>query len=420
MLTHPILSTAAQAGIRLGHTKLKSFLQHYSPKCLETPAIHIAGTNGKGSTSAFTAQILKSAAIRAGCYTSPHLVDVNERIMVDKQPISDEDLTELLTGISGAARDWLGPAETDDGIPLTYFELMTAAALIHFERQQLALNVIEVGLGGRLDATNVVNSAVSVITSIGLDHMDVLGDNLASIASEKAGIIRTGIPVVIGQLPSEAMRIIRMIAHERNAPLYVLGVDFYMQLAEDETWTFSWGERVIDRLTLGLNGNHQGSNAALAIMALLLIPSLHLPSRMIRAGIQGACHPGRIEWISPSILLDCAHNIDGAHTLAAYLKHQPKNKPRTLLLGASADKDVRAVAVSLMPYFDRILTTHCQHPRALSAGEVAKAIAGLDIPVFSAGPVENILDYIHTDNEDLVVAGSIFLVGALRSLYFAR
>ena len=420
MRTHQILTAAAQAGIRLGHEKFRAFLESYQADCLHTPAIHIAGTNGKGSTSAFASQILKQANILSGCYTSPHLIEVNERIMVNQSQISDDVLSEKLHSILKAATDWAGEQVDGEELPLTFFELMTAAALCHFNDLKLPINVIEVGLGGRLDSTNVVNSVVSVITSIGFDHMDVLGDDLASIASEKSGIIREGVPVVVGQLPQEAMRIVRMIAHEKNAPLYVLGTDFYMHPNEDNTWHFIWGERVIENLTLGLKGLHQGSNAALAIMALLLVPTIQLPSRLIRQGVLDAQHPGRIEWLSENILLDCAHNVDGAYTLGAYLKECPRIKPRTLLLGASDDKDIRAVAVSLQPYFDRILTTHCAHPRAMSAGDVAKSISGLDIPVFSAGPVESIFDYVDEEKDELVVAGSIFLVGALRAIYKAR
>ena len=420
MLTHPILTAAAQAGIRLGHEKFRAFLASHQSASLETPAIHIAGTNGKGSTTAFASQILKEANISSGSYTSPHLIEVNERIMVNKAPISDENLSRQLETIKSAATKWTGAHADDTEVPLTFFELMTASALCHFNDLKLAINVIEVGLGGRLDSTNIVNSVVSVITSIGFDHMDVLGDDLASIASEKSGIIRQNIPVVVGQLPQEAMRIVRMIAHEKDAPLYVLGVDFYMHPNEDNTWNFVWGERSIENLELGLLGLHQGSNAALAIMALLLVPTLQLPARIIREGVLNAHHPGRLEWLSDNILLDCAHNIDGAHTLAAYLKSHPKAQRRTLLLGASEDKDIRAVAVSLQPYFDRILTTHCAHPRAMSAGDVAKSISGLDIPVFSAGPVESIFDYVDPDTEEIVVAGSIFLVGALRAIYASK
>lgn len=420
MRTHPILTDAADSGIRLGFEKLSDFLKSFCPDTLEKPAIHIAGTNGKGSTSAFLSAILFEAGIKAGRYTSPHLSNVNERIEVAGKHIDDAELHDLLVAISSAATEWVSKVESASGSPLTYFEFMTAAGLCHFENMNTGINVVEVGLGGRLDATNIVDSSVSVIVSIGFDHTDVLGMDLASIASEKAGIIRENIPVVVGKLPADALRIIRMIAYERNAPLYVLDTDFYMHPNDDNSWTFKWRDRVIDGLFPSLKGIHQGHNAGLAIMALQVLNSHQFPSRIIRKGIEQAKHPGRLEWITDNLLTDCAHNIDGANALASYLKTIPKVRPRTLLLGTSRGKDVRAVAVHLQPHFDRILTTHCEHPRAVNAGAVATEIAGLDIPVIPAGPVETVLQYIDLEQEEVVVAGSIFLVGALRMLIHSQ
>lgn len=416
MREHPILSNVARHGVRMGHQKLHDFVSQTFDNANKTPSIHIAGTNGKGSVSAFISSVLNVSGLKSGRFISPHLLEVNERISIKGKDISNEDLNHYLEEVSKKSCAYFGREYSHQAIPLTYFEIMTAVALCYFSDQATQLNVIEVGLGGRLDATNIINPSVSVITSIGFDHTEILGDSLASIASEKAGIIRQGIPVVVGRLPLEALKIIRMIALEKEAPIYVQEEDFFINFTEEQNWSYQSSELIIENLKLSLRGAHQGDNAAVALKAIELMPSLQFPPRLIREGLINAEHPGRLEWFQEHVLLDCAHNFDGASALSGYLSTLERSAPRTLLLGASSDKDIRAIAIALQGQVDRILTTHCSHPKAASAGEVATKLVDLDIPVIPAGHVDTVFQYIDIGKEEVIVSGSVFLVGAVRSI----
>ena len=422
MTKHPILSRLAQGGVRLGTERMEAFLQELGSPHLAAPVVHVAGTNGKGSVCALVSSILSSAGLRVGTYLSPHLQEVNERIAVAGERISDEALDLMLQEIDAWAIRWASsrfPGEDTALRPLTYFEALTACAFLHFARCEVDVAVVEVGLGGRLDATNVVQAAVSVVVSVGLDHTERLGPDLASVAAEKGGIMRTGVPVVVGPLSQEAMTVVRSMAGERQSPLVAAGEDYK---AWGSPASFSWthGSMHLEDLCTGLHGQHQLDNAAVALMVVELLgrahPALVADESQCRAGLESAAHPGRCEWLGPSLLVDGAHNVDAAQTLAAYLREIPRDTERTLLLGSSRDKDVRAVAAVLAPEFDRILTASCAHARAMLAGDVAEALVDFDLPVLSVGPVEEALPRAQGEPGLLVVAGSLFLAGAVRDL----
>ena len=404
----------------MGLDRMRHFLESLGSPHTAVPVIHVAGTNGKGSTVRLIAAILRAAGYRVGEYTSPHLQHVNERIHVDGQPISDADLDALLEGLDEARQQWA--AGLDDFVPidrvLTYFELMTAAAFVHFSRQNLDVVVMEVGMGGRLDATNVVDPVVTAITSVGMDHMDQLGDDLGSIAGEKAGIIKPGRPVVTGAMEPEALRVVRAIAHDKGAPILAHEEAWRVDLGRDGVFSWSFDGRNEPGLRVGLVGDHQVLNAGVALTVLASIADrFPIPDwAHVLSGLSSAAHPGRLEMLRPDLLVDCAHNVQGASALARHLGGLEREEPRVLLLGASNDKDPRAMLGPLASQFDRVFTTHCSHPRATPAGDLAKQLVDVQIPVLPAGAIEDALEMAMNKDGMVVVAGSVFLAGAVREL----
>ena len=417
---HPTLSALARFGVRMGLERMHHFLESMGAPQRVVPVIHVAGTNGKGSTVRMIGSMLRSAGYRVGEYTSPHLQNINERIHVDGQPISDGDLDSLLNEVDQARQQW--GQGLDGFVPidrvLTYFELITAAAFVYFSKQALDVVVVEVGMGGRLDATNVVDPVITAITSVGLDHTAQLGGDIAAIAAEKAGIIKPGRAVVTGAMDYEAMRVIRAIAHEKGADL--LAHEDHWRVEPGRDGLFSWicdGESE-HGLRTALPGDHQVLNAGVALTVLT-----HIRDRFpipdwahVLQGLVEVQHPGRLEHLSDSLLLDCAHNVDGASTLATYLRTLPRVGRRTLLLGASSDKDPRSMLGPLTGQVDRVLTTNCSHPRATPAGDLANLLVDVQVPVLPAGRIEDALPMAQASDDLVIVAGSVFLAGAVRDL----
>lgn len=425
MITHPLLTDLARFGVRLGLSRVRSFLAHLGDPHLDYAVLHVAGTNGKGSVTRMAGAMLRAHGLRVGESTSPHLQHVNERIVVDGLPIPDVELDALLRELDRERRAWAlagGLEDVDPDAALTYFEMTTIAGLLHFSRAGVDVAVVEVGLGGRLDATNVVSPAGCAIVSIGLDHMAQLGPDLASIAGEKAGIVKAGVPVVVGQVAPAALRAIRAVAFDKGAPLDLAGEAFRMTAERDGELRYHDDRLDLPALDVGLEGAHQARNAAVAVRLVRTLPPPLAPEAgAVRAGLALARHAGRMEWVAEDLLLDCAHNDAGAVALADHLRDLPDDgRRRTLLLGMSADKDARAVVVSLAPLFDRVLTTHCAHPRAASAGDLAASLVGVDVPVLPAGAVEQALPLARSRGDLVVVAGSVFLAGAVRDLVGVR
>jgi len=417
---HPTLSRLARFGLRMGLDRMRHFLESLGSPHLAVPVIHVAGTNGKGSTTRLIASMLRAAGYRVGEYTSPHLQHINERIHVDGRPISDEDLHDLLHAVDAQRVEWA--KALDDFVPidrvLTYFELITAAAFVHFSQSDLDVAVVEVGLGGRLDATNVVTPVATAITSIGLDHVEQLGADLGGIAGEKAGIIKPGVPVVTGSIDPSGLRVIRSIAHERQAPILAHEEAWRVEPGNDGMFTWTLGDRVERGLRVGLTGDHQVLNAGVALTVLSTLTD-QLPVKDWRSVVDGLIeveHPGRLEALDSGLLVDCAHNLESAVALATYLRGLPRDQPRTLLLGASNDKDVRSMIGPLSGQVDKVLTTQCSHPRASSAGDLAKELIDVQVPVMPAGPIEDALPLARSNGGLVIVAGSVFLAGAVREL----
>jgi dihydrofolate synthase/folylpolyglutamate synthase len=392
-------------------------------------SFHIAGTKGKGSVSAMLASILQAGGYRVGLYTSPHLTRFNERIQIGALPIEDQELVSLVDSIKPAVAQVEG---------LTVFEISTAMAFKHFANQQVDYAVVEVGLGGRLDATNVLQPEVSVITSISYDHMHLLGESLTDIAREKAGIIKEGIPVIIAPQPHEAEITIERIATERGAPLVSVGrdwlysagahdldgqalyiwsrkeqplMDSYVESAGDEEWA-------PPKYWIPLLGFHQVVNAAVAYATIIqgVQRGLELPSGSIRKGFASVHWPGRLQILSrsPLLVIDSAHNRESALKLRIALDDYFPGQPVTLVFGASADKDIEGMLIELLPRVSKLIVTRSQHPRAEDPARLAEFGHSHGVAVESfediTGALKAALDHSN-DHRVTLVAGSIFVAG---------
>lgn len=388
------------------------------------PVIHVAGTKGKGSVSALCASALQAAGYKIGLYTSPHLHDFSERIVVNGRSISPDDVVALV--------DLCKPIVT--AIPeVTWFEYTTMLAFLYFAQQDVDAAVIEVGLGGRLDATNIVTPEVAVITSISYDHMAVLGDSLAQIAAEKAGIIKYDVPVVISPQVDEAQQVITRIAAERNASLFQVGEDYQFKLLSQslEGQTFKIWSRVDPKKTIQLAipllGRHQVENAVVAYAALQVLnkPSLVISANAIRKGFAKTKWPGRFEITrrNPPMVLDCAHNPDSAHRLRQTLDDFFPDRPIILLFGASEDKDVTGMFIELLPRVRQCFATQSIHPRAMSPAHLKELAEPFGVPVTNVSTVEEALDEaLRAAGEDalLLVTGSIFVVAGVREAWMEK
>jgi dihydrofolate synthase/folylpolyglutamate synthase len=362
------------------------------------PILHVAGTNGKGSTCAMAAAALGAAGYRTGLYTSPHLERFNERIDVGGRPISDEALAEAVADVR-AACPWHDGGEPGDR--LSYFEFATLAALVHFARAGVEALVLEVGLGGRLDATNAVTPAVTAVAAIGLDHVQWLGDTVEAVACEKAAIFKPGIPAVAHAVqPPGVLEVLRREAARAGAPFEVAPAGWEGPLA--------------------LAGAHQRGNAGLAAAALRALgrAGLTVGEAEIAAGLAGARWPGRLELVD-GVLLDGAHNPDGARALAAALAELHPGRPVELVFGALGDKDHGAMLAALAGAVRRLHLAAPATPRARAVDELGEAAAGLGVASARYPALEAALAGARAaagDGALVVVAGSLYLVGEARSL----
>jgi len=364
-------------------------------------AIHVGGTNGKGSTAAMLHSVYTRAGYRAGLYTSPHLLSFRERIRVGARSISEHEVVEDAAAIRSAA----GKA----GVDLTFFEIATIMAFLEFRRREVDLAVVEVGLGGRLDATNVVRPAGTVITSIGLEHRDLLGDSIEAIAAEKAGIIKPGATVVTGQLPSEALAVIAEKVSACGAKWLRYGDDFGLGALRGAD------ENLVD---LPLAGAHQLHNAAVAAAtAHALARSFPLEEASVLEGLTHVRWPGRLETLArePWTVVDAAHNPQAVGAIRASLDALSLPRPRVLVFGVMADKDWPEMLASLVPLFDQVVLSPVSTPRALDPMRAASVIADFR-PYEVAGSAREALAIARRmagRDGAIVVTGSIFLVAEL-------
>jgi dihydrofolate synthase/folylpolyglutamate synthase len=414
--SHPILEALARAGVRLGLERIRQFLAVLEEPHLCAPAVHVAGTNGKGSVCTYVTQVLVEAGYRVGTTLSPHVEEVNERIQLDGVPLSDDALASVLEQVDRARRDWALAAQLE-GEPLTYFEFVTAAAFLAFAQAKVDVMVVEVGMGGRLDATNVVRPAVCAVPTIGLDHTAELGPDLASIAGEKAGILKHRVPAVIGPLAPEAKAVFEQFAARLSCPLWA-PPQLRREQHRDGRWSFSTPGGRLGPVALGMAGTHQGVNALVAVGALhqLRAQGFVVPDEAMERGLARAMIPVRLERLLPALLVDGAHNVDGTKALAAYLERQPRPRQRILLFGMGEDRNPIEVLAPLVGCFDEIVTTRSSHPKARDPEELALAIEGMHPLVSAGGSIEEMLPEVYAEADETVVSGSLFVAGAARSL----
>jgi dihydrofolate synthase / folylpolyglutamate synthase len=384
----------------------------------------VAGTNGKGSTASFLTSIAEQAGYRTGLYTSPHLVRVNERIRVAGADIGDEDFAAAFSSVRKAVEDLLAKRVLET--PPSFFEFLTATAFVHFARAAAEFVVLEVGMGGRLDATNITEPLVAVITPIDLDHQEYLGSTLAAIAGEKAGVIKPGRPVVANVPHQEAAEVIRRRCVELDAPLTELSRDCRISnlCARQGLYSFDLkvGDEFFERLSSPLLGRFQVENATTAVAAAVQLRSAgmkQIDAAAIRDGLMRTAWACRLEAIctSPLFLLDGAHNPAGAKEIAGFIREHLAGRKLRLIYGSMKDKAIREITGLLWPLADEIYLTEPTHPRAASPQDILAHAAcqpkTLTIEPSSVRAVERVL--AASAPEDVVLAaGSLFLVGEIK------
>jgi dihydrofolate synthase/folylpolyglutamate synthase len=397
-----LLGASRRFGMKLGLEPMRQLAARLGNPQDRLHFIHLAGTNGKGSTAAFCESCLRAGGSRVGLYTSPHLVSIRERIQVDRVPISEIDFAQGMEAVHAAT----------EGEP-TFFELMTALALWHFARTQVDWVVWETGLGGRLDATNIVRPEIVIITNIGLDHTQYLGTTLAEIAREKAGIIKPGVPVVSGAGEGEAGEIIAAESERMSAPLHRvseemsahdLGLHDGRQMAQLDGREYE----------LGLIGGPQVANAACALAALRLLPE-PLPPETIARGLESTTWAGRFQIVSetPLIVLDGAHNTEAMGNLLTTWREFLASRGRPgqlahLLFASVSDKDISAMTRLVLPHVAEVTLARLQNERTADPAELARHFPGVTCHV-----IESVTEFRPSPSRPVLVTGSLFLVGEM-------
>ncbi|WP_228721379.1 bifunctional folylpolyglutamate synthase/dihydrofolate synthase [Desulfosediminicola ganghwensis] len=419
--------------IKLGLGAMHSFLEKVGEPEKKLKIVHVAGTNGKGSVSASLLNVLQKAGYKVGLYTSPHLSCVRERFRINDTFISEADFARIAQQVADA----LG----DDQI--TYFEFTTALGLLWFVENDLDLVILETGLGGRLDATNVVTPLVSVITSISMDHEAYLGTTLTEVAGEKAGIIKPGVTVIAAPGPIEVIKVLEKKAAEQSAPLYRLGYEFHYSGNSNENWswaggTFALGAR-IEGLRCSMRGAYQRENASLvvAIVHILKENGFDLSDDQLRQGLATVVWPGRLEYLvlgkesraqqqvngervenSVRYLLDGAHNPAGVKNLTMTLADEYQYKKLYVVWGAMIDKDIKGGFSSILPLADGLILTRPDGERSAEPEQLAACLPEdvRDKAVLARDVVDALkaAEQLATPDDMILVAGSLYLVGAVR------
>ena len=411
------LDSLAFHGMKLGLANSARLLARLGDPHKEYRVIHVGGTNGKGSTCAAISSILSCAGISNGLYTSPHQVTFRERIVVDGAMITREEAVELISAVKKGAE------EAD--VPVTYFEFLTSAAFLHFARKGVKAVALEVGLGGRFDSTNVVDPAVSVITSVGMDHMAHLGDTLEQIAMEKCGIIKQGRPLVLGVREGPAARVALKTAAERGAPVSMAGRDFFGarkgMTPDGELMDYTRGEVLFEGLKTGLRGGKQVDNAALAVTAALILrrQGMAIGGGAIRQGVERTAIHGRFETVGrkPTLIMDGAHNPDAAEALCASLLERFGLGRADIVFGAMRDKDYRAMIKALSPAAKSFMFYSPPVPRAEDPARLAAAQEDPSIPTSVVSSAREVMETIRALPEDalIVITGSFYTIGEIRA-----
>ena len=403
------------AGEKNGLANMRALLERMGNPEKQLKMVHVAGTNGKGSTCSMLERMLRECGYRTGLYTSPYLMRFPERMRVNGVPIDDESLTRIASRVR---------AETEklllEGVKPTTFELGTAVTLTYFAEQRVDVAVIEVGLGGRLDPTNVIMPEVCLIAPIGMDHTKVLGDNLIQIAGEKAGIIKEGIPVAAApQQNDEIMQVFRRTAQEKHARLIEVRREDIEALEADAK-----GARFVFRgqkAAIHLAGEHQAENACLALSGIELLRTrgFVLPEEKCLEGLKKAVWPGRLEWISDNLLIDGAHNPHGAKALHAFVKKHLAGRRIVPVIGMMKDKDVEGCIALYADLAKEAVATQVDYPRAMGHEELRALLKNKGMNAVSESTIPAAIrraEEIAGEDGIVLVCGSLYVVGEARLL----
>ncbi len=400
--------------IKLGLDSMTNFLGRLGHPEDNLRFVHIGGTNGKGSTAMSLHTILSRAGFKVGLYTSPHLSSVRERFQINESLISEEDFARHAARIMAVM----------NGEQITYFEFTTTLALLWFAEQEVDLSILEVGMGGRLDATNVITPLAAIITNVSMDHENYLGRTLPEVAAEKAGIIKPGVPVVSGVLSAGAREVIEQRAAELSAPLRRLNRDFVMNRNKAGAgWHYKSESRDIERIELALRGSYQGDNAALTIAALdcLAACGITVDDEDIGAGLKTVRWPGRMEFFvaaGQDYLLDGAHNPAGVDALIEALT-EFSNRRLIMIWASMADKDYSLCLRRIAPFCQALIFTRPEENRSATPAQLQDALGADNPPCYTSDSVEEALKIAQslTHAGDLIsVAGSLYLVGRAREI----
>ena len=399
--------------MRFGLTAISELLSRLGNPQNSYQTILIAGTNGKGSTAAMTASMLQAAGYKTGLYTSPHLIDVRERIRVNKRQISAGDFRKIISAVKQKIEQ-----------PVTYFEVLTAAALLYFQHRKIDIAVLETGLGGRLDATNVCRPLVSVITNIGFDHTVYLGKTLSAIAREKAGIIKKQGVCITAAKQKRVIDVLENVCRSNEAAFYRLGKDIKIKQQKNGLIAYSGLYNNFEDLTVPLTGGHQLENAALALSALEIAGRKGFPAdaAAIRKGLRDTMWNGRLEVLcrEPLFVVDGAHNPAGINVLCRSLKHDFSYRRLILIFSALVDKDYPKMLEKIAPLADRIILTQLQAGRAVPVADIHDFIKKMGC---RAVATENTAEAVRrafklAGQKDMIcAAGSLYLVGEIKQAF---
>ena len=406
-----------QFGIHLGLETVSSLLSELGNPQDRFPVLHVAGTNGKGSVAAITASILQAAGIRVGLYTSPHLLDFRERIQIRGRCIPGGRVVELFDRIQSLP---------SFAVPPTFFEVATAMAFQYFAEEQVEIAVMEVGLGGRFDATNVCRPTGTVITNVSFDHEKYLGSSLEAIAFEKAGILKWNVPLVMGPVERSVDRVLQEQARQKQVPTFKFGSEFLSVSHPSGAFDFVGMHRNYANLRCALEGKHQTVNAAcaLAVLEAGVMPRTSIPEWAVRQGLEQVSWPGRLERLRrrPLVLCDGAYNPAAAECLKISLQRNvsaQRARRLILVIGMMQDKNLAVFLNTLVPLAEAVILTKINSPRAATVRALKEALPVIDRPVYERDTPEAAMDLatcLASENDLICITGSLFLVGHVKSL----
>ncbi|MET3682550.1 dihydrofolate synthase/folylpolyglutamate synthase [Alkalibacillus flavidus] len=407
-------------GIKPGLTRVNMLLDQLGQPQHKIKTIHIAGTNGKGSTTSFLSHILKEEGYKVGTFTSPYIEQFNERMSINHQPISGDDLISLVERVKPICEDI---AQTDVGHP-TEFEIITAMAYLYFDEQQVDYAIIEVGLGGRLDSTNVIHPLLSVITSIGFDHTDILGNTLTDIAHEKAGIIKRQTPVISGVMQDEAKREIDRIGHLNDTNVTHLGDSFFVystqSTTEGEQFDFDNHDQLLRNLAINMAGHHQMNNAALAVQAYVTLMSIEFKKpnpQIIRNGLKNTHWSGRFETIrqTPDVILDGAHNVEAMESLIETIKQRYSPSSVYILAAFMKHKPVDQLVKKMSQHFEHITLTTFDFSKSCEYYELKEKYENCEVGIIDDWTIayHRLREQLEL-NDVLVITGSLYFISEVK------